>query len=209
MIISPRFTALLTVTRYPLGANVVLSGPPVAGNVIALTVGATPLSVTYATSAALTMAALAAAIAGAPGVTAAIVNADNPNRIDVTPAGLAITGVGVTGGVSQPTIALSGGAFGGSYVAGLSTTLTQQASVQPIQGRELLNFPEGEREKEMLKIYSTGSFQTADKASGAVADTIAWNGKNYKVTQVLPYTLPITGAYYKAVATLVDDSPGT
>ena len=79
----------------------------VTGNSIASTVNAVPLSaVAFNTDHATTIAALATALQGAAAIASAIVNPSNNRQIIITGAAVntlvAITGVVVTGGASQP-----------------------------------------------------------------------------------------------------------
>lgn len=93
-----------------LSYTMTLSAAPITGNVIAGNIGSAAISTTYATSAAATMAVLIAAIAASPGVKSATVNGGN-TVITIIPTdqtlGVPIIGWAVTGGSSQPTVAIA------------------------------------------------------------------------------------------------------
>ncbi len=81
--------------------NVTLGQAPAAGNEIAVTVNDQPINVTYATSAAATMTALATAIAAVPGIQSATVDANNPDAIDIVAAlgyEFSLSNAAITGG---------------------------------------------------------------------------------------------------------------
>jgi hypothetical protein len=79
----------------------------IASNVVTPTINGVALApITYATSHAATMTAIATAIAAATGVASAAVDGSNPRQINITGAsGVALTASEtVTGGASQPTV---------------------------------------------------------------------------------------------------------
>jgi hypothetical protein len=81
-----------------------VSADPIVGNAFTLAVNGTVVGpVTYATSAAATMTALAAAIAAVPGVASATVAGDIITVTGVTGYDLTLTDFTATGGASQPT----------------------------------------------------------------------------------------------------------
>jgi hypothetical protein len=206
-VINPAFTQPVTVTRYPVGSSIVFSAILVAGNAIAMTVNNAPVGpVTFAVDAPTTMAALAAAIAAAPGVTSALVNTTSPRRIDILPGGVSLAGIAVTGGATQATASLYGGHFAGNYSPPLPLVVSITASVQPVSGFELLQFSEGERTRGLIKLYSDQPLYTADESLGTQADLLTVGGVVYQVRQVLPWSGPLP--HYKAIAVRRDPLPG-
>lgn len=82
----------------------------------------------------------------------------------------------------------SGSYVGGDFTPGTTSTLTLTANVQPIKGLELLNFPEGQRTRGILRVYTDVALQTADEATGQAADTFTYNGHTWQVQQVQDYS---------------------
>lgn len=71
----------------------------------------------------------------------------------------------------------------GVYVEGAETTLTIQASVQPMSGNDLVAVPEGRRASDMVKLYtSTDLFSQGDTGSGQSPDRLVWLGKDYEIS---------------------------
>lgn len=201
--ISALFTETITLARYGSEFTLTFSANLIAGNSVTLNVNGVAVGpVVFATSHALTMAALAVAIAA----TAAVATATVSGRvITMTKASddLSVINVIVTGGVSQPTAALAGGYIAGTMVPPVPTSLTLTASVQPVKGRELLNFPEAQRTKGIIKIYSTTAMQTANEAAGTKADIVTYQGKQWEIHEV-NYWPHLSQAHYKAIAFKVD-----
>lgn len=76
----------------------------------------------------------------------------------------------------------------GSYVEGVWTpaapsTFDIEGSLQPLNGRELLLLPEGERSKGSWKLYTEPEVElrVAEAGGAAEADTVAWEGRTLRV----------------------------
>lgn len=78
----------------------------------------------------------------------------------------------------------AGSNVNGYYVEGAISTSEIIMSVQPINGRELLYLPEGERTRQFLTGYTETLLQTASEETGIRADKITYNGKDYEVQRV-------------------------
>lgn len=61
-------------------------------------------------------------------------------------------------------------------------------SVQPLEGRELLNFPEAQRSRQFLKGYTAIELKTVDEANKRRADLVVINGYTYEVQRVEYWT---------------------
>lgn len=73
----------------------------------------------------------------------------------------------------------------GRAVPGSTSTVSVWASVQPVNGQELLRLPESLRTREVVKVFTrTAALLTEDEATGQPADTFAWNGNTYQVNVV-------------------------
>ena len=81
------------------------------------------------------------------------------------------------------------GAYGsdGVYVPGSTTTLTVQATVQPLNGKDLQILPEGLRTREAFKLYTATELRTTDQTAGTLSDIVTRGGALYDVQQVGPW----------------------
>lgn len=74
----------------------------------------------------------------------------------------------------------------GSYVDGIwvqpaRTNFTITASVQPMTPKEVLLLPEGDRQKETMKLYSTYRFKTQKDGTMETSDYVVIDGRTYMV----------------------------
>lgn len=92
----------------------------------------------------------------------------------------------------------------GVYQAGPSAQIMVRAAVLPLTGRELVTLPEGERNREHIKIYTEDELFTADEAAFQPADIVHWAGREFKVTGVQHRTEIHELAHYRSVAVLKD-----
>lgn len=74
----------------------------------------------------------------------------------------------------------------GSYVDGIwvepvRTNMTVIASVQPMTAKEVLLLPEGDRQKEAMKLYSTYRFKTQKDGEMETSDYVIIDGRTYMV----------------------------
>lgn len=84
--------------------------------------------------------------------------------------------------------------------------LTVRAHIQPVSGREMLTFEEGERTREAIRLYADQELRPADEAAGLAADVVAYNGANYQVQRVQPW--PLGGLpHWKAIAFKLPPAP--
>jgi len=71
----------------------------------------------------------------------------------------------------------------GVFVANTPTTLTIDASIQPIKTSELKNLPDELRRAAcVVKLFTATELKTV--AEGVQADSVAYNGKDFDVWQV-------------------------
>ena len=111
-------------------------------------------------------------------------------------------------------INVSRGMTTGSYVDGfwvepLRATEVVKASVQPVGDKELLILPDGDRNKELLKLYSVYKFQIKDEAAGQTSDIVDIDGRSYEVLSVQDYTShqsQVSIQYYKAVIARINEN---
>jgi ribosomal protein S2 len=72
----------------------------------------------------------------------------------------------------------------GRFTPGALTTSTIQASVQPMTDRDLRTLPEGERQLDQKKVYTTTEIRTGSQHDGTTADQLVVGGVTYEVRQV-------------------------
>ena len=91
-----------------------------------------------------------------------------------------------------------------TYVNGLAQVVTnvdefclEEASVQPVGGRERLVLPELIRDREMKKIYTACELLSVDVQGKKRADRITYKGKNYVVQTVIDWD--DHGGYFKVL----------
>lgn len=77
---------------------------------------------------------------------------------------------------------VAGGYTNGVYVEGAESTITIQASVQPVSGQDLVAIPEGRRASDMVKIYTDSDlFGQGDAGTGQSPDRLVYRGKEYEI----------------------------
>lgn len=83
----------------------------------------------------------------------------------------------------------SGSYSNGIFVTGATTTSTIKMSIQPINGKELLNRPEAQRTKRIMKGYTDTQLYTAELSPSKQADRITdTDGSIYEVQKVENWT---------------------
>lgn len=78
----------------------------------------------------------------------------------------------------------SGAWSGPEYTEGSETELDIRMSVQPLTGKELMNLPEAQRTKRMIKGYTDTELMTANEATKQKADTVIYNNTTFEVQTV-------------------------
>ncbi len=66
-------------------------------------------------------------------------------------------------------------------LTGSDVTLHIMASIQPLNGREIMLLPDGERDRETVKVYTDTALVIADQEAQQKGDQIAYNGGVYEV----------------------------
>ena len=85
----------------------------------------------------------------------------------------------------------------GGYVDGRWEEATEQevkiqANVQPIKFTDLQMFPESDRTREWIVLYSVSDIRTANEGtSGWEADEVSWNGNRYKVMKANKWVMGV------------------
>jgi hypothetical protein len=87
--------------------------------------------------------------------------------------------------------------------ATLQAAVSFRASIQPMNGRELLVLPEGERTREYIKLYTDTQLNMADPVTGAKGDLVSYKGRTWEVTQSNDWNLN-DYAHFKFLAVVVE-----
>lgn len=130
------------------GSQTVLSTVLINGNVVNITYNGVVLNpITFTTNVATTMALIQVALQAQPNVDQVDISSDNLTItvVPLEPNLSVINSFTVMGGASQPTITVYNSPF----------IINATASVQPVKGKEVLLVPEGRRDREVLKMYTS------------------------------------------------------
>jgi hypothetical protein len=69
-----------------------------------------------------------------------------------------------------------------------TTTLSMWGALVPLNEKELLQLPEGDRVKGSIKVYcSSELFVTHANAPSGVSDKITWKGEEYRIASLMPF----------------------
>lgn len=83
----------------------------------------------------------------------------------------------------------------GAWVPGTVSNLTLTGTIIPASPKDIDQIPEGDRITGMMAFYTTA--ETFVTRSTGTSDVLTWNGEDYKVMLVNPYS---DYGYYKALA---------
>lgn len=87
----------------------------------------------------------------------------------------------------------------GVIVPAATRELQLVASVQPMRGAELLMFPEGDRVRQTVKLYSYDELKIIDEAAKLKADYFEYNNTVFEVVSVERW-FDADFIYYKSIA---------
>ena len=91
----------------------------------------------------------------------------------------------------------------GAVVPAGRTSTSFVASVQPITGRELLNFPENQRVRQPIRIFTETELKTVDQNNKTTQDIVIRGGIEYLVSTVEDWTggdVPADMKHYSVIA---------
>ncbi len=88
----------------------------------------------------------------------------------------------------------------GRYSAGTSSTFTIDASIHNIAGKELIALPEGRRDSEARKIFTSTFLNTVDAAR---ADQVTIDGAQFEVVKKFDHTKNGVLPHYKYILSKV------
>ena len=93
----------------------------------------------------------------------------------------------------------------GRYTAGASVDTPIQASVQPLNGRDLQTLEEGDRQKDTKKFYTLASVKTADQHTGDSADHLIVDGISYEARKVQRWRPNAPLPHFKVIGVRVQE----
>jgi hypothetical protein len=94
----------------------------------------------------------------------------------------------------------------GFYQAGIDQTLIINGSLQPLSAREIKFVEEGDRLKQLFKLYSDAPILTDDMRKLSGADRVRINDNSYKVISV-EYWQGTALPYYKSILAREPNQP--
>lgn len=74
----------------------------------------------------------------------------------------------------------AGAYVNGYFVDGVTSSITIQASVQPMTGEDMKTLDAGKRLSDYVKVYTSSDLQVLGEASGLIADRLTWRGHTYE-----------------------------
>lgn len=90
----------------------------------------------------------------------------------------------------------------GHWVEGSTSTLSFQASVQPLGSEEMSLVPEGRRDTARFALFTDFRLRTADDEGGTNADRVTIDGEEYEVFAVDIWQNDVIPHYRALVATV-------
>jgi hypothetical protein len=90
--------------------------------------------------------------------------------------------------------------FGGFDTPAASTITLNKVAAHNVQGRDLEQVPEADRNSEIVQFYTKERLHVSD--GGQLADVITYNGRKYRIVTVQDYDLQ--GGVWCAFGALVD-----
>ena len=91
----------------------------------------------------------------------------------------------------------------GRWVDGADSPISFKASVQPLRGNELLTLPEGQREKETYRLYTSFQLFTANESDKKKPDRVTIFDKEFDIIKVDVWQNKVI-PHYKAIESLID-----
>lgn len=91
----------------------------------------------------------------------------------------------------------------GALVSPSRTNTSITASVQPITGQELLNFPENQRVRQPIRLFTETELKTVSQANVTESDIVIRGGINYIISTVEDWTggdVPADMKHYRVIA---------
>src|SRR3990172_5426976 len=80
---------------------------------------------------------------------------------------------------------VAGSYVAGEWVEGTTSNVPIEVNIQPIKPHELLQFPESERSKVWMRVYSDSLLRTQKEGTGGYdADEFDFKGERFKVMKV-------------------------
>ena len=90
----------------------------------------------------------------------------------------------------------SGSYVNGDWVNGAASSLTIQASVQPMSMEDMKDAPEGRRMSDMVKMYTDSDlFTVEDSGENQQPDKLTWRGRDYEIISKGVHQMSVVSHY--------------
>lgn len=99
----------------------------------------------------------------------------------------------------------SGSYVNGKYVEGTTEEFYIQGSAQPVTGEELLNLPEAQRKRGVIKLYTQTKLNVVDTNNKRQCDLLEYRDENYEVHEVKDYS-DYFFTHYKILLIKIEDN---
>ena len=76
----------------------------------------------------------------------------------------------------------------GRYIPGIPVSFTINASIQPLDGRDLLRLPQGSRTEWYIKIYTATPLRVVIAPAGNSSDVVSYGGNTFEVEKVFDWS---------------------
>lgn len=188
------------------GSQIILSSILVSGNVVNITLNGIALSpITYSISASNTMAVIQLALSLQPNIDQVDISSDllTITIVPLEPNLSFVNIFNVTGGASRPTVNILNSPF----------MINATASIQPTKGKEVLLVPEGRRDQETYKMYTSTEIMGVTTQNPDQVQILSSNfsGLTFEVIQVLDWQNNINfnvTNHFKYIAMKLQPLPG-
>jgi len=97
----------------------------------------------------------------------------------------------------------------GRLVKAATEEIEIQATIQPLNSKEVLLLPEGQRTKETIKIYSATELNPGSNKTKKNGDTIAYDGNGYEIISVADWSKMNGIKHFKMVGQKIDADAGS
>lgn len=88
--------------------------------------------------------------------------------------------------------------------ATLAAPVSFRASIQPLSGRDRLLLPEGDRDRDFIRIYTDTQLTMESQAARTLGDLVSYGGRTWQVTESNDWNLN-DYAHFKFVAVALEN----
>lgn len=92
----------------------------------------------------------------------------------------------------------AGSYVSGTFVNGSASTITIEASIQPMKSEDMVTLPEGRRLTDFVKLYTSTNLNTVSETTGQQPDRLTWRGHAYECISVDVHQMDVI-PHYKCI----------